>query len=184
MTSRKHPPQPYWNRFWKAAHAWSSFQHVREICDYILSHQIQPEDTVYYPLVTAISVLYMRPFKPSKGIGSLSALQFVPKKFQKLHDLLESVRDQTTAHVDARSFELKGLPANNVKLIIRDGQVRLEPHGVKFKLTLISEIRELATALEKRMHEHTNKLVSQYPNEAPDDGEYLIDLTTESLRRL
>jgi hypothetical protein len=55
---------------------------------------------------------------------------------------------------------------------------------VKFKLTLISEIRELATALEKRMHEHTNKLVSQYPNEAPDDGEYLIDLIAESLRRL
>jgi hypothetical protein len=183
MTSRKHPPQPYWNRFWQAAHAWSSFQHVREICDYILSHQIQPEDTIYYPLVTAISVLYMRPFKRSTGIERLS-VQFVPKKSQKLHDLLESVRDQTIAHVDARSFEFKGLPANNVKLIIRDGQVRLEPHGVKFKLTLISEIRQLATAVEKRMHKHTNKLVSQYPNEAPDDGEYLIDLTTESLRRL
>jgi hypothetical protein len=153
------------------------------VCDYILSRRIQPEDTIYYPLVTAISLLYMRPFKRSRGIEPLS-VQFVPKKFQMLHKLLESVRDETIAHVDARSFEFKGLPANNVKLIIRDGQIRLEPHGVKFKLTLISEIRQLVAALEKRMHEHSNKLVSQYPNKAPDDGEYLIDLTAESLRRL
>jgi hypothetical protein len=55
---------------------------------------------------------------------------------------------------------------------------------VNFKATLIPEIRELAIALEKQMHEHSNKLVSEYPHEAPDDGEYLIDLDTKSLRRL
>jgi hypothetical protein len=57
-------------------------------------------------------------------------------------------------------------------------------HSVKFKLELISEIRDLAIALEKRMHEHSNKLASEYPNEVPDDGEYMIDLITGSLRRL
>lgn len=184
MTSRKHPPQPYWNRFWRAAYAWSSFQHVKDVCDYILSHKIQPEDKIYYPLVAAICVFYARPFKRSKGIERLSAVQFVPKKFQMLHKLLESVRDETIAHVDARSFQFKGLPANNVRIIIRDRQPLLLPHGVKFKATLIPEIRELATALEKRMHEHSNKLVSEYPHDAPDDGEYLIDLDTKSLRRL
>jgi len=184
MTSRKHPPQPYWNRFWRAAYAWSSFQHVRDVCDYILRHKIQPEDGIYYPLVAAICVFYARPFKNSKGIERLSSAQFVPKKFRMLHKLLESVRDETIAHVDPRSFQFKGLPANNVRIIIRDGQPRLEPHAVKFNATLIPEIRELATALEKRMHEYSNKLTSEYPYEAPADGEYLIDLDTKSLRRL
>ena len=71
-----------------------------------------------------------------------------------------------------------------MRVIIRERQPLLLPHGVNFKATLIPEIRELAIALEKQMHEHSNKLVSEYPHEAPDDGEYLIDLDTKSLRRL
>ena len=133
MASRKHAPHPYWNRLWKAAYAWSSFQHVRETCDYILSQKIQTEDTIYYPLI----------------LGALNSKDF----------------PQTTC--DSSYVTAK---------------VRFEPHGVKFKLSLISEIRELVSALEKRMHEHSNKLVSYYQNDAPDDGEYLIDLTAGSLQ--
>ena len=183
MANHKHPPHQYENRLWKAAHAWTSFQYVRDVCDYILSEQIQPEATISYPLATAICVLYARPFKRSKGIESLT-LQFVPKKFYHLHKLLIMLRDQTMAHVDARSALFKELPANNVRLIVRDRQVRLDVHGLRFRLTTISQIRELASALVKRMLEYSNKLVSEYPNDAPDDGEYLIDLTTGTFRRL
>ena len=162
MSSRKHPPQRYENCLWKAAYAWTSFQYVRDVCDYILNKQIQPEATIYYPLVAAICALYARPFKPSKGIESLT-VQFVPKEFHDLHHQLILLRDQTVAHVDARSAPFQGLPANNVRLIIRDRQVRLDVHAPKFKLTTISQIRELASALVKRMLEYTNELVSQYP---------------------
>jgi hypothetical protein len=182
MASQRHAPHSCENRFWKSAYAWNSFQHVRDICDNILSQQIQPEDTIYYPLVTAICVLYARPFKRSRGIESLS-MQFVPRKFHRLHVLLITLRDQTIAHVDARSFPFKGLPANNVRLIVQDRQVRLEPNEVKFKLETVSEIRALAGALINRMQEYTSKLVGQYPSDVPD-GEYLIDLTTETFRRL
>jgi len=82
-----------------------------------------------------------------------------------------------------RSFPFKGHPANNVRLIVRDRQVRLETYGVKFKLETVSEIRALAGALINRMQEYTSKLVEQYPSDVPD-GEYLIDLTTETFRRL
>jgi hypothetical protein len=109
MTSRKHPPQPYWNRFWRAAYARSSFQHVRDVCDYILSHKIQPEDKIYHALVAAICVFYTRPFKHSKGIERLS-LQFVPKKFQKLHKLLESVRDQQLLILMLEAFNSREVP--------------------------------------------------------------------------
>jgi hypothetical protein len=56
-------------------------------------------------------------------------------------------------------------------VIVHGGQVRLGVHEVKFRITAISQIRELASAFVKRMLEHTNKLVSKYPNDAPEDGE-------------
>jgi hypothetical protein len=99
----------------------------------------------------------------------------VPRRFHGLHRQLILLRDQTVAHVDAQGALYRGLPANNVRLIVHDGQVRLGIQEVKFKLTAISEVRELANVLVKRMLEHTNKLVSKYPNDAPEEGEYLID---------
>jgi hypothetical protein len=115
---------------------------VKEICDYILSEHIHPDAPIYYPLVTAICVLYARPFKPSRGIESLS-VQFIPKKFRELHRQLILVRDQTAAHVDARGARFHGRPANNVRLIVRDGQIQFEVHRVKFNLMAISQIHEL-----------------------------------------
>jgi len=183
MTTRKQPRHKYENRLWKGAYAWSSFQHVRNVCDYILSKPIQFEDAIYYPLITAICVVYARPFKPSKGIESLT-VQFVPKKFRHLHDQLILLRDQTVAHVDARSAPFKGLPANNVRLIVSHGQVRLGVNELRFTVATISDVRKLANALVERMHEYSNKLGREYPHGVPDDGEYLIDLTTGTFRRL
>jgi hypothetical protein len=149
-----------------------------------LSAQIQPEDAIYYPLVTAISVLYARPFKHSKGIESLT-LQFVPAKFHHLHGQLILLRDKTIAHVDARGVPLfQGLPANSVRYIVRGNQIALGVNRVKFKTTAILQIHELASALKKRMLEYVQKLASENPNDVPDDGEYLIDLTTGTFRRL
>jgi hypothetical protein len=182
MTSRKPGPHPYVNRLWKAAYARASFRYVKDVCDYILKEQIQPKDT-FYPLMTAICVLYARPFKRSKGIESLT-LQFVPKKFHYLHEELILSRDQMIAHVDAKGAQFKGLPANTVGVAVRDGQATFGVQEVKFKITTISQIRELASDLVERMNEYVDKLGSQYPNDVPQDGDYLIDLTTGTLRRL
>jgi len=185
MASRKPAPHPYQNRLWKAGYAWLSFQYVVDVCDYILNEKIKPEATIYYSLVTAISVLYARPFKRSKGIESLT-LQFVPKKFLNLHNQLILVRDQTIAHVDARGPLYQGLPANNVRLIVRDHgrKIALAVQQVKFNAFAISEIRDLAGALVKRMLEYIQKVEGESANDAPDDGEYLIDLETGNLRRV
>jgi hypothetical protein len=183
MASRNQPPQPYHNRLWKAGYAWSSFQTVVDVCDYILTQHIQPEAKIYYPLVTAIGVLYARPFKRSKGIESLT-LQFVPKKFLRLHRQLILVRDQTSAHVDAKGALFQGRPANNVQLFVRNrgSQVALGMNQVKFKTTAILEIRDLASALAKRILEYIRNVASQYPDDIPD-GEYRIDPTTGTFRR-
>jgi hypothetical protein len=178
MSSRKHPPQSYEQRLWRATSAWNSFKHVSHACDYILTEKIDSESPIYYPLATAICVLYARPFKPSKGIESLPAAQFVPKKFWQLHDQLILVRDQTAAHVDARSGLFDGLPANHVQLIVRCGQVAIGFHQVGFNVATISQIRDLANTLIERMRKQVNRVGREYPNERPQDGEYLIDLAT------
>jgi hypothetical protein len=182
MASSKHAPHRDESRLWKAASAWTSFQHVRDTCDYILHEQIQPDDLIYHSLITAICVFYARPFKRSKGVESLT-VQFVPKKFRPLHQLLILVRDQTAAHVDAQTKLLHhGQAANRVRLIVRNRQVRLDVHYVGFKLDTISEICHLANDLIKRMLDYTNKIVQEYPSDV-EDGEYLIDLTTRTFRR-
>jgi hypothetical protein len=183
MASRKHQPHRYENRLWKAAQAWALFENVKEICDYILSEHIQPDAPIYYSLVTAICVLYARPFKRSRGIESLS-VQFVPKKFRDLHEELIRVRDQTAAHADANAARFHGLPANHVRLIVRDGQIQFAAHRVKFNLTAISRIRELGSALINRTVDHLTKLLEKCPGSLSDNSEYLIDLTTGNFERL
>src|SRR5262249_29964780 len=140
---------------------------------------------IYYPLVTAISVLYARPFKHSKGIEKLT-LQFVPKQFLRLHRQLVLVRDQTSAHSDASkdAARFKGLPANDVRLFVRNGgtQIAIGMNQLKFKTTAILEIRDLASALAKRMLQYIRNIVSEHPDDIPD-GEYQIDLTTGTFRR-
>jgi hypothetical protein len=182
MAGRKQQlPHRLENRLWKAGYALISFQGARDACDYILINQLQPEDTIYYPLVTAIAVLYARPFKHSKGIERLTS-QFIPKKFQRLHDDLILIRDQSSAHVDARGGLREGLPENSVKLVIRGSgsDVTMGVDRWSWSTTMILHTRYLASALAERMLNYIGKLVSQYPNDVPD-GDYQIDLTTGTL---
>jgi hypothetical protein len=183
MAGHKHQPRPFHNRLWKAGYAWSAFQSVVDACDYILTERIQPDAEIYYPLVTAISVLYARPFKHSEGIEKLT-LKFVPKQFHHLHHEVIKVRDKASAHIDT-GILFQGCPANGVQLFVRnDGsRVAVGMSQSKFKTTAIRQIRELASALVKRMLEEIRNVASLYPDDIPD-GDYEIDLTTGIFRRL
>ena len=75
-----------------------------------------------------------------------------------------------------------GLPANNVRLIVRGSQVALGVNQVKFKTVTISQIRELAGALVDRMLKYVQNVASDYPADLAD-GEYMINLATRSLHR-
>ena len=88
----------------------------------------------YYPLVTAISVLYSRPFLDSKGIGRLSK-KLVPDEFLDLHSQLILLRNKAIAHTDTRDALYKGLPANSVRLLVRNhgSQVALKMNKAKIK---------------------------------------------------
>ncbi len=94
------------------------------------------------------------------------------------------MRDQTIAHVDTRGAHFQGLPANNVRLIVRGTQVALGVQQLKFRTTTISAIRELANTLVERILEYVQKLARENPNDVLDDGAYMIDLATRTFRRL
>ena len=71
------------------------------------------------------------------------------------------LRDQTIAHVDARgALYLKDFPVNNVRLIVRDHghKIALAVQQLKFTAFAISEIRDLAGALVKRVLDSSRKL--------------------------
>ena len=78
------------------------------------------------------------------------------------------------------------IAANSVRLFVRNSgrQVALGMNQVKFNAFAISQIRELADALVERMLKYIQKVASEYPNDVPNDGEYLIDLKTGTFRRL
>jgi hypothetical protein len=71
-----------------------------------------------------------------------------------------------------------------VQLFVGNGgnQIALGMNQVKFKTAAILEIRELASALAKRMLEYIRDVVSEHPDDIPD-GEYQIDLATGTFRR-
>ena len=120
-----------------------------------------------------------------KGIESLTD-QFVPKKYHHLHKQLITLRDKTTAHVDARNVFFQDSPANNVVLIVREhgNRLKLAVQQAKLKPSAIKQIRERASGLVDRMLKYITEVADKFPNNVPDDGEYLIDLATRTLRRL
>jgi hypothetical protein len=162
---------------WKAGHAWLAFKTVLEICNYILAHDLETDSIVYSWLVTAICTWYTRPFTASRGIGPLSK-NFVPAEHRDLHNQIILGRNRTIAHSDADGPMLQGLPANTVRLVVKRRRAQLKIHHAKFQRSMISSIRELASGLVDRILDHIRDLAGNHRDELPDDGEYLIDLTT------
>jgi hypothetical protein len=88
---------------WRTTFAKQSVQRAIDACTFIISKIKAPEHPLYYPLVTAIFVLYGRPFGDNKGVGMISeklASYDSPEK-NNLHALLIKGRDKLYAHTDA-----------------------------------------------------------------------------------
>ncbi len=165
--------------FWKAGHAWLAFKTVRETCDYILAHDLDTDSIIYRCLVAGICTWYTRPFIGTRrGIGSLSK-KFVPARHRHLHNQIILGRNRTIAHSDADGpMFLRGLPANTVGLVVKRRRVQLRIHETKFQRSIIPSIGDLASGLADRVLDHVRVLARNHRDELPDDGEYLIDLTT------
>jgi hypothetical protein len=56
---------------WKFFYAHECFKQVENACSFIIDNSLDENHPAYYPLVTAIYVLYGKPFKRSNVVGKL-----------------------------------------------------------------------------------------------------------------
>lgn len=181
------PPESDFLTLWKMGYAQESFKYVRTICDFITQHQLDRHSPLHHPLCAAIVVFYARPFKKSNVIGSIPATM-VPKAHRYLHDQMLMMRDQVAAHTDADAVNhgLGGLPANNVRVIIKDDGTRLLGiYELKFSPEGISQIRDLVKTLITKTTYHLQRRWQKLGRKVPvAPGEYLMDLKTENFRKI
>jgi|ERR1700722_6134590 len=73
----------------KMFYAGQCFTHAKAAAEYVLKNNITEDAPAFYPLMTSLFVLYGKPFKNSRGIGSLGE-EIIPVQHQELHrDLLK-----------------------------------------------------------------------------------------------
>ncbi len=90
---------------WRVAFAKMSIARAIESCNFIIVNVKTTDDPIYYPLVTAVFVLYAKPFGDNNGAGRISskhASYDSPEK-RNLHDMLMQGRNKFYAHVDVES---------------------------------------------------------------------------------
>jgi hypothetical protein len=76
---------------------------VHDTCDYIQREIKDIEHPLYQPLMTAVCVMYAKPFSSNNGVGMLSEklVKFDDKELSGTHGILMDARNRFYAHTDA-----------------------------------------------------------------------------------
>ena len=180
-------------RLWILVFAKMSITRALAACHFIERNISSEDDPLYYPLVTAIFVLYARPFGNNKGVGALPGAfsQFSRPELLQIHQLILYGRKKFYAHLDAnlRFFDAVSKPVDYLQQIALN--VRFESDGKatvcaeiiepRFSKVQIPKVRELCEVqiekLKNGQHEMIQKLFS---NHKLKDGLNLINVFDES----
>ena len=177
--SRKMQPQEFEDakRLWKMYYAVQGFKHAQAVAEYILQKNITEDDSVYCPLITAVYVLYGRPFKRTNGVGLLEN-EIVPQEHLKLHQTILDHRDQIYAHSDANGLELADVgQANQVRAKRLPTETLLLRSQYQATPALLPHIIKLCQELQEKALVHVNQLFAQYAKHIPAKlGEYVLNI--------
>ena len=123
---------PYKDRseFWKFQSAAITFFETKQLCDLILKEKIDPGHPFHASLMTALHILYGRPFKQQRTEAKLSD-EIIPPEFKETHKGLILMRDKIYAHIDADGPKT----ANNE--IMNKIAVRINNGAVQFNLAML-----------------------------------------------
>jgi hypothetical protein len=163
---------------WTMFYAEEDFRHAKSAAEYILEKPIGENDSAFYPLITAVYVLYGKPFGANCGVESLKR-DFVPAEYLTLHKELLDHRNQTYAHSDATRFELPDVGKAN--------QVRLKVRGPTDKSLFCSQLQathprmpriiSLCRELQEKARAKKNELIKLYEKSFPAEvGEYILNI--------
>jgi len=166
---------------WMMFYAGQSFMHVKAAAEYVCQNNISEDSPVFYPLMAAVYVLYGKPFKKSRGVGSLGE-EIIPPEYQALHRELLKHRDQIYAHSDATAFEWPDVGrANQVRLVRRSADKSLFCSQLQASPPLVPHIINLCRHLQETIESRKLELFKKYEKYVPPDvGEYVLNIDDAS----
>ncbi len=162
---------------WKMFYAGQCFKHAQAAALFVLQNNLGEDNPVFYPLITAIYVLYGKPFKRSHGVGFLG-VEIVPAEYQDLHHDLLKHRDQIYAHSDANAFEWADVrQVNQVRLLRRTTDKSLICSQLQACAPLMPHIISLCQELEESAERNKVELFKRYEKCVPAKvGEYVLNI--------
>ena len=162
---------------WKLFYAGQCFTHVQAAAEYVHTNQLAEDSPVFYPLVTAVYVLYGKPFKISRGIDSLGE-EIVPSEYRELHGNLITHRDKLYAHSDADAFEWPDVgQVNQVRVERLQTEIIWKCSQLQAKATLMPHIIKLCLCLRQAIESRKSKLCIKYKKSVPMKlGEYILNI--------
>ena len=163
---------------WKMFYAGQSFEHSRAAAEYVLQKKIAEDDPIFYPLMTAVYVLYGKPFRKSRGVGCPLGEELIPPDYLELHRDLLKHRDKILAHSDANEFEWFDVgQANQVRLVRRLTDKSLKCSQLQANPSLLPHIISLCLELQEKTEIRKTELFKQYEKFVPAEvGEYVLNI--------
>lgn len=169
---------------WLTAYAETSCQMVQALTSLLINGVIRESTPEYTATVTAIYVVYSRPFCRCAGVGLLEKTD-IPAQLHEMHDHLLTFRHKVYGHKDARGIVLDDdYTANEVRAIVdRQGQMCYFCTEFYTRPPKMDSIRTHAQAVQKHMSDRMRVLNAQllpggkFANgQYMHDGEFLLNL--------
>lgn len=166
---------------WKMFYARQCFQQARGAAQHILDAKLEWNSPLFTPLVTAVHVLYAKPFTRADAVGRLGE-EIVPQEHRELHCLLLKHRHEIYAHRDGDAFSVGDHgPASQVRAIRLPTEIQLLATDFNARFTAMPGIIGLCQELEKKTTYHVDKLWSKYAKSVPKIiGEYMLNVQNQT----
>lgn len=157
---------------YKLVIAAQDFQEADLICMLLSHNKITDTSALYRPLLNALIVSYVRPFKRNKPVGPLDSKwhKWYGGNENWLHKQLIGLRDTAVAHSDSAMHKVRVYPAGT-KL---QTETVIEIWSGDLKPERIPQIKVLCEELLKRIETRIEELKKYlYPHgKIPPNGEY------------
>lgn len=172
---------PYSDRieFWKFQHASITFAAVYQLCGQIVDQKIISGHPLFTSLMTALHILYARPFKQRSAV-KLSE-DIIPSEYKITHQALLGFRDQIYAHMDVDGPKsTENNPMNKIGVFINGGYVSFAMTMAFPREGKIEEIRALANLLSEKSRCHADKIWERhFKTRFVQDDEYEVNLSKD-----
>ena len=164
-------------RLWKMFYARESFRHCKATAQHILDAKLEVDQPLFFPLITAVHVLYARPFTRNNPVGYLEEVMIPPEHLHLHRSLLEH-RHKIYSHRDAVGVPIPDSgPANQVVALRTEFELQLNLTEFNVRYTLMPSIIELSGLLQNKCDYYVCKLWEKYDSAVPKKiGRYMLNV--------